>query len=181
MQSKAKTVAEYLAELPEDRRKAIETVRQVVLKNLDSHYEEGMQYGMIGYYVPHRVYPAGYHCDPKQPLPFASLGSQKNHMALYLMCIYGDTNQSNWFQEAWAKTGKKLDMGKSCVRFKRVEDLALDVIGEAIKRVPAKKYIAHCEAAIKSSKDRGSAGKTANAAEPKAAAAKASRSKKSAK
>ena len=95
MQSKAKTVAEYLAELPEDRRKAIETVRQVVLKNLDSHYEEGMQYGMIGYYVPHRVYPAGYHCDPKQPLPFASLGSQKNHMALYLMCIYGEIGRAH--------------------------------------------------------------------------------------
>jgi hypothetical protein len=149
MQSKATTVEQYLAELPEDRRKAIEAVRQVVLKNLDKDYEEGMQYGMIGYYVPHRVYPAGYHCDPKQPLPFASLGSQKNHMALYLMCIYGDTEHSKWFQQAWAKTGKKLDMGKACVRFKKVEDLALEVIGEAIKRVPAKKYIAHCEAALK--------------------------------
>lgn len=181
MQSKAKTVAEYLAELPEDRRKAIETVRQVVLKNLDKDYEEGMQYGMIGYYVPHRVHPAGYHCDPKQPLPFAALGSQKNYMSLYLMCIYGDTNHSNWFQEAWAKTGKKLDMGKSCVRFKHVEDLALDVIGEAIKRVPAKKYIAYCEASVKSSKDRQSAKTPAKPAEPKAASAKVSRSGKSSK
>ena len=92
MQSKATTVEQYLAELPEDRRKAIEAVRQVVLKNLDKDYEEGMQYGMIGYYVPHRVYPAGYHCDPKQPLPFAGLASQKNHMALYLMCVYGDSD-----------------------------------------------------------------------------------------
>ena len=91
MQSKATTVEQYLAELPEDRRMALEAVRQVVLKNLDKDFEEGMQYGMIGYYVPHRVYPAGYHCDPKQPLPFAHLASQKNHMALYLMCIYTDS------------------------------------------------------------------------------------------
>jgi hypothetical protein len=149
MQSKAATVEEYLAGLPEDRRLALEAVRQVVLKNLDKDYEEGIQYGMIGYYVPHRVHPAGYHCDPKQPLPFASLGSQKNHMALYLMCIYGDSDHAKWFRQAWAKTGKRLDMGKACLRFKKVDDLALDVIGEAIKRVPASKYIKYCEAAIK--------------------------------
>ena len=149
MQSKATTVEHYLSELPEDRRKALEVLRQVILQNLDKDYEEGIQYGMIGYYVPHRVYPAGYHCDPKQPLPFANLASQKNHMALYLMCIYGESDLSRWFREAWAKTGKKLDMGKACVRFKKVEDLALDVIAEAIKRVPAKKYVAHCEAALK--------------------------------
>lgn len=141
MQSKATTVAQYLAELPADRRAAIEAVRKVVRKNLDQDYEEGMQYGMIGYYVPHRIFPAGYHCDPKQPLPFAGLASQKNHMALYLMCIYGDTEHARWFQQAWAKTGKKLDMGKSCIRFKKLEDVALDVIGEAIRRVPARKYI----------------------------------------
>jgi len=149
MQSKATTVEQYLSELPEDRRTAIEAVRQVILENLDEDYEEGIQYGMIGYYVPHRVHPAGYHCDPKQPLPFASLGSQKNHMALYLMCIYGESDLSQWFREAWAKTGKKLDMGKACVRFKKVEDLALELIGQAIKRMPAKKYIAYCEAATK--------------------------------
>ena len=149
MQSKVTTVEQYLAELPEDRRKAIEAVRQVILKNLDKDYEEGIQYGMIGYYVPHRVYPAGYHCDPKQPLPFAGLASQKNYMSLYLMCVYGESDHSKWFREAWAKTGKKLDMGKSCVRFKKLEDLALDVIGETIKRVPAKKYIEYCESAVK--------------------------------
>jgi hypothetical protein len=147
MQSKAATVAEYLAELPEDRRRAIEAVRKVILENLDSDYEEGMQYGVIGYYVPHRVYPAGYHCDSKQPLPFAGLASQKNYMSLYLMCTYGDTPLAGWFREAWAKTGKKLDAGKACTRFKKVDDLALDVIGEAIRRMPAKKYIAVCEAA----------------------------------
>ncbi|MCC6130446.1 MAG: DUF1801 domain-containing protein, partial [Acidobacteria bacterium] len=128
MQSKAPTVDEYLASLPEDRRAALAAVRDVIRKNLDPSYEEGMQYGMIGYYVPHSVYPAGYHCDPKQPLPFAGLASQKGHMSLYLMCVYGDSEQEKWFREEWAKTGKKLDMGKSCVRFKKVEDLALGVI-----------------------------------------------------
>jgi uncharacterized protein DUF1801 len=156
MQDKATTVEQYLSGLPEDRREALEAVRQVLLENLDQDYEEGMQYGMIGYYVPHRVYPAGYHCDPKQPLPFAGLASQKNHMSLYLMCIYGDSELSRWFRETWAKTGKKLDMGKSCVRFKRLDDLALDVIAEAIRRVPAKKYIEYCEAANQTMKKRAS-------------------------
>ncbi|HEY0093423.1 MAG TPA: DUF1801 domain-containing protein [Archangium sp.] len=149
MQSKATTVAQDLASLPEDRRRAISAVRDVILKNLDDSYEEGMQYGMISYYVPHKVFPAGYHCDPKQPLPFASLASQKSHMAVYLMCNYGQPEQEKWFREAWAKTGKKLDMGKSCVRFKKLEDVALDVIGEAIRRVPAKAYIEHYESVIR--------------------------------
>jgi Domain of unknown function (DU1801) len=147
MQSKAGSVEQYLSELPADRRTALEQVRKVILANLDKDYEEGMQYGMIGYYVPHRVFPDGYHCDPRQPLTFASLASQKNHMALYLMCVYGDASTAEWFQKAWAKTGKKLDMGKSCVRFKKVEDLALDVIGQTIRRVPVKKYLEHYQAA----------------------------------
>jgi hypothetical protein len=178
MQSKATTVEQYLAELPEDRRKAIETVRQVVLKNLDKDYEEGIQYGMIGYYVPHRVYPAGYHCDPKLPLPFAALASQKNYMSVYLMCTYSDSELAKWFQQAWAKTGKKVDMGKSCIRFKKVDDLALDVIGEAIRRVPAKKYIAHCEASLQASNERRSAERTSKPAEAKVPAGKSSRGSK---
>lgn len=109
-----------------------------------------MQYGMIGYFVPHSVYPPGYHCNPKQPLPFASLASQKNHLALYLMCLYSDPKQEEWFRKAWAKTGKRLDMGKSCIRFKRIDDLALKVIGDAIKRVPAKKFIKHYESILNS-------------------------------
>jgi hypothetical protein len=158
MQSKATTVREYLAQLPADRRETIEAVRKVILANLDKDYEEGIQYGMIGYYVPHRMYPAGYHCDPKQPLPFAALASQKNYMSLYLMCVYGGGDLLKWFETSWAKTGKKLDMGKSCVRFKKLEDLALDVIGETIRRVPAKKYIERCESATKSAKTRPSKG-----------------------
>lgn len=150
MQSKATTVKEYLASLPEERRKAIEAVRQVILKNLDKDYEEGMQYGMIGYYVPHKVFPAGYHCDPKQPLPFACLASQKNHMALYVMGCYGSPEGEKKFRDDWAKTGKKLDMGKSCIRFKKWDDLALDVIGRTIKSMPAKKYIAQYQDGLKS-------------------------------
>ena len=106
MPPKPTTVAQYLAALPADRRRALEAVRKVIRKNLDKGYEEGILYGMIGYYVPHRVYPDGYHCDPTQPLPFASLASQKNHMAVYLMCLYGDEEQESWFRKAWAKSGK---------------------------------------------------------------------------
>lgn len=150
MQSKAKTVDEYLASLPADRREVIAAVRDVVLKNLPKGYEEGMGSGAIGYWVPHSIYPPGYHCDPKQPLPFAGLASQKNHMAIYLMCVYNDEQHATWFREAWAKTGKKLNMGKSCVRFKKIEDVALNVIGQAIKRVPVKKFVAHYESVLES-------------------------------
>jgi hypothetical protein len=147
MQSKAATVTEYLDSLPPDRRAALSAVRKVILKNLDPTYVEAMQYGMIGYAVPHSAYPAGYHCDPKQPLPFAGLASQKQYMSLYLMCEYSDAGEETWFRKAWAKTGKRLDMGKSCIRFKSLDDLPLNVIGEAIQRVPAKKYIAIYETA----------------------------------
>jgi hypothetical protein len=152
--SKARTVKEYLAELPAERRAAVETVRGVILKNLDKGFEEGIQYGMIGYRVPHSLYPAGYHCDPKQPLPYAGLASQKNHLAIYLMCIYGSAKNAEWFRKEWAKSGKKLDMGKSCIRFKKVEDLALDAVGKAIARVTAKEFIAHYEAALKNPRQK---------------------------
>ncbi len=148
MQSKAATVEQYLAELPADRRDTLQAVRQVILANLPNGYEEGMQYGMIGYYVPHTIYPTGYHCNPKQPLPFASLASQKNYISLYLMCIYSDPQQEIWFRKAWSQTGKKLNMGKSCIRFRTLDDLPLKVIGQAIKRVPTHKFIAYYESAI---------------------------------
>jgi hypothetical protein len=192
----AATVDEYLANLPQDRREALQAVRKVILKNLDKDYEEGIQYGMIGYYVPHRVFPPGYHCDPKQPLPFASVASQKNHMAVYLMCTYGSREEDKWFRDAWAKTGKKLDMGKSCVRFKKLSDLPLEVIGEAIKRVPAKRYIetyqamtANLKSAKKSaakatstasSATKTAAKKSATKAAPAASTAKKTAAKKSA-
>jgi len=141
MKSKATTVTAYLASLPADRRAGIEAVRTVIRRNLDKHYEESMLYGMIGYAVPHRVWPLGYHCDPSKPLMMAALSSQKNKLTVYLMSVYSDTKERVWFQKAWAKTGKKLDMGGCCVRFTKVEDAALDVIGEAIRRTPAKAYV----------------------------------------
>jgi len=149
MASPAKSVEEYMAALPAERRAALEGVRAVLRKNLDPDIEEGMQYGMIGYYIPHRVYPAGYHCDPKQPLPFAGLAAQKNHLALHLMYLYGSAEHDERFRQAWAKTGKKLDMGKACLRFKKLDDLALDVIGKSVAGVRASEYIARCEAAVK--------------------------------
>jgi hypothetical protein len=178
MKTGAKTVAAYLASLPEDRRTAIAAVRDVIRKNLDAAYEEGIQYGMIGYYVPHAVYPRGYHVDPKLPLMFAALASQKNHMALYFMGLYcgctekpgGLTDDAKWFRDTWARTGKKLDMGKSCLRFKKLDDLALDLVGEAIRRIPARKYIAQYEsvlAVLAKAKAKKSAKKTARKAKAK--------------
>jgi hypothetical protein len=151
MQSKASTVAAYLASLPADRRATLEAVRKVVLKHLDSGFAEGMQYGMVGYFVPHTLYPPGYHCDPKQPLPMAGLASQKQHCSLYIMALYTglgreDNDLTRWFRKAWADAGKELDMGKACIRFKTAEDLALDVIAQLFRRVSAKKYIAQYEA-----------------------------------
>lgn len=148
MQSQSKTVKDYLRELPEDRRTAISAVRETILKNLQPGFEEGMQYGMIGYYVPHSIYPAGYHCDPKQPVPFACLASQKNYMSLYLLSSYSGAGEEQWLREQFAKAGKKLDMGKCCVRFKKLEDLPLAVVGEAIRRVSVASYIATYEAAL---------------------------------
>jgi hypothetical protein len=142
MANTAATVEAYLAALPEDRRGAIGAVRKVILKNMGRGFAEGMQYGMIGYFVPHSVFPAGYHCDPKQPLPFAGLSSQKGHMSLHMMGVYMSPELERWFRGAWAETGKKLDMGRACVRFKKLEDLALDVIGEAFRKMPAEDYVA---------------------------------------
>jgi hypothetical protein len=181
MQSSARTVDEYLASLPADRRAAVSAVRDVVRGNLGEGYEEGMQYGMIGYYVPHWIFPAGYHTDPKQPLPFAALASQKNHMSLYLMGVYcgcadepgAETGDVKWFREAWTRTGKKLDMGKSCVRFKKVEDLALDVIAEAIRRVPCATYVARYTETLAGTARSKPAAKAPAAKAPKAKAPKA--------
>ena len=180
MQSKATTVEQYLAELPADRREALQTVRLAILKNLPKGYEEGMQYGGIGYFVPHSVYPPGYHCDPKQPLPFAGLASQKNHMAIYLMCVYADSEHEAWFREAWAKTGKRLDMGKSCVRFKKIDDVPLQVIGQAIKRVPARKFIEHYESVVKRPVGKRTSKSTTKKTTAKKAAPKKKRSTKKA-
>ncbi len=144
VQSKAESVEEYLAELSEERRAAVEAVRSVVLEHLPEGYEETMQFGMIGYVVPLERYPVTYN---KQALQYAALASQKNYMSLYLMCVYGDEESQRWFAEGFKSRGKKLNMGKSCVRFKRVDDLPLDLIGEAIARMSVAEYIELYEAA----------------------------------
>jgi hypothetical protein len=148
VQSKAATVKDYLESLPRDRREAIEAVRKVILKNLPKGIEETMD-GMIVYAVPHSVYPPGYHCDPKQPLPFAGLASQKNYMSLYLMCIYLDRETEAAFRKAHLASGKKLDMGKCCIRFKKLDDLPLDVIAKTFASIKAKDYIALYEKTLK--------------------------------
>ena len=141
MQSKATTPDDYIESLPEDRKKIISDIRKTLLKNLPKGFKEGMGYGMIGYCVPHSLYPDGYHCDPKQPLPFISLASQKNHIALYHMGLYGGEHLE-WFQKEWKKTtDKKLDMGKSCIRFKKAEDVPLKLIGELATKMTPKEWI----------------------------------------
>ncbi|HRJ26682.1 MAG TPA: DUF1801 domain-containing protein [Fimbriimonadaceae bacterium] len=155
MTSDASTVEQYIAELPEDRRAAIEAVRAEILRNLPPGYEEQMLYGMISYVVPHSILPEGYHCNPKDPLTYAALANQKNHMAVYLMCQYGNEAEMKWVSEAYAATGKKLDMGKSCVRFKKLENLALDVIGQAIARVPVERYVSQYRAILSSRQRQG--------------------------
>ena len=159
MQSRAATVAEYLAELPDDRRAIVESVRQVILASKDSQIEEGMQYGMIGYFVPHTVYPQGYHCDPRQPLPYMALASQKNHCSLYMMFCYGAGDSEQWLRNAFRQAGKKLDMGKACIRFQKLDDLPLEVLAEAIRRIPAAAHIARYESVFAASQRPKSAGK----------------------
>ena len=136
--SSATTVEEYLAELAEDRRKAIAAVRKVILKNLPQGYKETMVSGMIGYVVPLEIYPDTYN---GQALWYAALASQKNYMSVYLCNVYGHQATAEWFKKRYAESGKKLDMGKSCVRFKKLEDLPLDLIGETIARTPLDKFL----------------------------------------
>jgi hypothetical protein len=162
----ATTVGAYLAKLPADRRDAIARVREVVNANLPTGFAEGVQYGMISWYVPRSRFPDTYN---GQPLAIASLASQKNYMALYLMSAYGDPGLAAWFRDAFAKAGKKLDMGKSCVRFKSIDALPLDVIGETIRRVSVDAFLAQYENVRASSKRAKPAAKAKQnpAAKPK--------------
>jgi Domain of unknown function (DU1801) len=141
MQAKPTTVAEYLVSLPDDRRRAVKAIRKVIKASIDKPFKEGLQYGMLGYFLPHSVYPEGYHCDPTQPLPFVSVASQKGHIGLYLFCIYCCPEDQAKFRKEWLATGKKLDMGKSCVRVKKLEDLPLEVLARALKRMTAKRFV----------------------------------------
>ena len=141
--SKAETVEAYLDELPDDRRQAIVEVRDTILENLPDGVVETMAWGMIVYEIPLEVFPDTYN---KKPLQYAALGSQKNHMAVYLNSIYMDEGQAAWFQDAYKATGKKLDMGKSCVRFKTIEQLPVDLVGQAIAKVTVDEFLDYYKA-----------------------------------
>lgn len=150
MQSKATTVEDYMTNLAEDRKSPMSTLRKVINDNLPSNLEETMSYGMIGYVVPKSVYPDGYHCKPELPLPFISIASQKNFVALYHMGMYANPELLDWFVAEYPKHCKrKLDMGKSCVRFKKMDDIPFDLIGELIKKMNAEQWIAIYEAQFK--------------------------------
>jgi uncharacterized protein YdhG (YjbR/CyaY superfamily) len=144
--SKANTVAEYLESLPEDRREVVASVRKVIRKSLPKGYKEVMNYGMIVYEVPLSRYPETYN---KQPLCFAAVAAQKNHFAVYLNCFMSGTPREKALRDGFAKAGKKLDMGKSCIRFQKLDDSSLDAIAKAIAEVPADEYIAMYEASRK--------------------------------
>ena len=142
MQSKATTVEDYIQELPEERKTAISKLRSCLQTNLPKGFIETMSYGMITYCVPHDTYPAGYHCDPKQALPFISIASQKNAISIYHMGIYSDENLLNWFVKEFPKhSSKKLDMGKSCIRFKHGQEIPFDLIGELAQKMTVKDWI----------------------------------------
>ena len=149
MVKKSKEVEAYLAALTDERREALNEIIAVVAENIDQRFEFGMQYGMPAWYLPHSEYPEGYHCDPKQPLPFASVASQKKHIGLYLFCVYCDEELRDRFVSEWKESGKRLDMGKSCVRVKDLDSIPLDVLGRVFKRVSAKKFVAAYEAECK--------------------------------
>ncbi|MEO5722301.1 MAG: DUF1801 domain-containing protein [Chthoniobacterales bacterium] len=140
-------MAQYLAALPADRRAALSAVRKVINENLPVGYEEGMQFGMIGWYVPLSLYPAGYGENPKVPLPLVALASQKSGMVLHFLSFYGHPTLSTWFTSEYKKSGKKLDMGKGCVRFKSLENLALDVVGRTVSRVSSEEHRDNYQAA----------------------------------
>ena len=141
MQSKATTPEAYIESLPADRQKIVSQIRKTLIKNLPKGFQEVMSYGMLGYVVPHAIYPDGYHCDPKQPLPFISLASQKNNISLYHMGLYAGEHLE-WFQKEWKKySDKKLDMGKSCIRFKKPEDVPLELIGQLAAKITPQQWI----------------------------------------
>lgn len=142
MRIEANSPEDYISNLPEDRKEAISKMREAILKNLPGGFEEGMSYGMMGYVVPHSVYPGGYHCNPKEPLPFISVASQKNFVALYHMGLYSDKKLMDWFLKEYPKhTDAKLDMGKSCVRFKKMDQIPYKLIGELASKMSSQEWI----------------------------------------
>ncbi len=150
VQSAAATPEAYLEELSPERREVVGRLRQVILDNLPKGFEETMSYGMIGYVVPHSLYPDGYHCSPDLPLPFMNLASQKNYVAVYHMGIYADDALLGWFQDGWAeRVPTKLDMGKSCIRLKKMDQVPYDLIGELAAKMTPQDWIERYEASVK--------------------------------
>ena len=142
MQSTAATPEDYISEIPEDRQAAFKKLRNSIKKNLPKGFKEVMGYGMIGYVVPHSLYPDGYHCDPKVPLPFMNIASQKNFIAVYHMGMYANPALLKWFTDEFSKKSKKkLDMGKSCIRFKHPDDIPFDLIGELSAKITPQEWI----------------------------------------
>lgn len=150
MTSAATSVDQYMAELPEDRKEAMNKLRAIILKNLPKGFEETMNYGMMGYVVPHSIYPAGYHCDPKLPLPFMALASQKNSINFYHMGIYANPELLAWFTAEYPNHVKgKPDMGKSCLRFKKPEQIPYELIGKLVAKMSVNQWIEIYESQIK--------------------------------
>jgi hypothetical protein len=150
MTSKPKTPEQYLAELPADKKEGVTQLRATVLRNLPKGFKEVMAYGMLGYVVPHEVYPPGYHCDPKQPLPFICIAAQKNFIALYHMGVYSMPDVLKWFKAEYARQSPaKPDMGKSCLRFKKAEHIPYKLIGDLVKKISVKDWISFYEKNIK--------------------------------
>ncbi len=150
MQSKATTVDDYIKELPKERQEAMTKLRKEIKKNLPKGFNEGMGYGMMGYSVPHSLYPAGYHCNPKDPLPFMGLASQKHFIAVYHMGVYADPKLLKWFTDEYARAVVgKLDMGKSCIRFKKLENIPYKLIGELASKLTPQQWIEKYEKVIK--------------------------------
>lgn len=150
MQSSAKTATEYIDALPADRKDALSRLRNILLQKMPKGFEEKISYGMIGYVVPHSTFPAGYHCDPKLPLPFINIASQKNFVALYHMGMYADKELLEWFVAEYPKHAKtKLDMGKSCVRFKKLDDIPYELIGMLASRMSVDDWISTYQSAFK--------------------------------
>ena len=150
MKSNATTVDQYIAELPENRKETIQKLRKIILKNKPAELKEQINCGMIGYVIPHSVYPKGYHCDPKSPLPLLNLASQKNYISLYNMCLYDDTGLLEWFKKEYSKhSDQKLNMGKCCIRFTKPEKIPYDLIAELISKINVDEYISHYESVVK--------------------------------
>lgn len=152
MAHKFESPEDYIAQIPEQRKTAFEALRRVVLDNLPQGFKEVISYGMIGYVVPHQIYPAGYHCSPELPLPFINIANQKNFIALYHMGIYADPDLLQWFVQEYPKHSKtKLDMGKSCIRFKKPEQIPLELIGELCQKMTPQDWIERYETQFKKS------------------------------